>query len=48
MILVDLFTLPKQVRKAYEKAESKIIDELLLPSSHRPSNINDEKELKGI
>ncbi|MBP8674785.1 MAG: TM2 domain-containing protein [Acetomicrobium sp.] len=33
LIIIDLFTLPKQVRKVSEEAENKIIDELLMNKS---------------
>lgn len=33
LIFYDLFTLPQQVKKVYEKAEDKIINELLSPQN---------------
>ncbi len=37
LILIDLFTLPRQVRKIYEKAEEKITNELLLSQKSQES-----------
>lgn len=48
LLLIDLFTLPKQVRAAYEKSEDKIIDELLFTQSGPSSDISGNNGVTGI